>query len=233
MRRRTLLLASLLAPALATHTRAATGTPRVVATFSVLGDMVSQIAKKNVALTTIVGPDGDTEEYEPSAADARTLAEADRLVMNGLNPEFEPWLPTLMSQAQFHGTKLVASNGIHTLRKAEEENTPAGVEAGGEEIDQHAWHDAANAAIYAANFQAGLIQLDPAHAGDFRRRGNAYHAQVAASTAGPRSAWPTCPRPGARSSPRMTASPISGEPTSSARAAGPMTRKPRPSRSPR
>jgi zinc/manganese transport system substrate-binding protein len=100
--------------------------------------------------------------------------------MNDLNPEFEPWLPSLMNQAQFHGTKLVASNGVHTLRKAEEANAPAGVEAGAEEIDQHAWHDAANATIYAANIQAALIQLDPAHAGDYRTRGDAYHAQVAA-----------------------------------------------------
>ncbi|MBV8615808.1 MAG: zinc ABC transporter substrate-binding protein [Acetobacteraceae bacterium] len=180
MHRRSLLLAALLAPALATRARAASGAPRVVATVSVLGDMVNQIAGKDVALTTIVGPDGDTEAYEPSAADARALAEADLLVMNDLNPEFEPWLPSLMNQAQFQGTKLVATNGVHTLRKAEEENTPAGVEAGSGEIDQHAWHDAANAAIYVANIQKGLIELDPAHASDYRTRGNAYHAQVAA-----------------------------------------------------
>lgn len=180
MHRRSLLLAALLAPGLAPRARAASGAPRVVATVSVLGDMVNQIAGKDVALTTIVGPDGDTEAYEPSAADARALAEADLLVMNDLNPEFEPWLPSLISQAQFHGTKLVATNGVHTLRKAEEENTPAGVEAGAGEIDQHAWHDAANAAIYVANVQKGLIQLDPAHASDYRRRGDAYHTQVAA-----------------------------------------------------
>jgi len=131
MHRRSLLLAALLAPGLATRARAASGTPGVVATFSVLGDMVNQIAGKDVALTTIVGPDGDTEAYEPTAADARALAEAGLLVMNDLNPEFEPWLPSLMNQAQFHGTKLVASNGVHTLRKAEEANAPAGVEAGG------------------------------------------------------------------------------------------------------
>ena len=74
MHRRSLLLAALLAPSLAARARAASGAPRVVATVSVLGDMVNQIAGKDVALTTIVGPDGDTEAYEPSAADARPAA---------------------------------------------------------------------------------------------------------------------------------------------------------------
>lgn len=72
---------------------------RVVATFSVLGDMVRQIADDRGDLTVIVGPDGDSESYEPTAADARAIAEADLLVMNGLNKEFEPWLAGLLAQA--------------------------------------------------------------------------------------------------------------------------------------
>jgi zinc/manganese transport system substrate-binding protein len=67
VKRRTLLFAM----PLAVTVRAAAATPpRVVASFSVLGDMVQRIAGSNVALTTIVGPDGDTEAYEPTASDA-------------------------------------------------------------------------------------------------------------------------------------------------------------------
>lgn len=176
MQRRLLLLSPLLLASFVHRARAAT--PKVVATFSVLGDMVTRIAGDHVALTVIVGPDGDTEAYEPTAADARALADADLLVMNGLNHEFEPWLDKLIEQAQFHGQKLVASDGVRIIKKAEEEHAAA--EAGPGEIDQHAWHDAANAAIYASNIEAGLIKLDPAHADDYRREGEAYHSELLA-----------------------------------------------------
>lgn len=174
MKRRTLLIALLSAPIIA---HAAPNTPpKVVATFSVLGDMVKQIAGDRVALTVIVGPDGDSEAYEPTAADARALADAVLLVMNGLNAEFEPWLDGLVKQSRFHGTTLVASDGVRTLKKAEEESGHGGASA--TELDQHAWHDAANGAVYAANIATALARLDPAHAEEYSTRGAAYHREL-------------------------------------------------------
>ena len=87
--------------------------PKVVATFSVLGDMVTRIAGDKVQLTTIVGGDADCELYQPTAADARAVADARLFVMNGLNPRFEPWAETLLKRAAFRGTKLVASQGAN------------------------------------------------------------------------------------------------------------------------
>jgi len=144
----------------------------------VLGDMVRQIAGDRVALTVIVGPDGDTEAYEPTAADARALADAGLLVMNGLNTEFEPWLDGLVKQAQFHGTRVVAADGARLLKKAEEEGNHGGTSVA--EIDQHAWHDAANAAIYAANIAVALARVDPAHEPEYRARGEAYRSELLA-----------------------------------------------------
>ena len=178
MQRRAFLFAVPLAsvlPVAALPAGAATP-PRVVATFSVLGDMVQRIAGDHVTLTTIVGPDGDTESYEPTAADARAVAEADMLVMNGLNPEFEPWLGGLLMQTEVHGARCVASEGVHTIKKADEENTSGKFKP--RELDQHAWHDAANGAIYAANIAAALIRLDPAHADDYRAQADAYHREL-------------------------------------------------------
>jgi len=79
--------------------------PMVVATFSVLADMVANVAGDHVELVTIVGPDGDAELYEPTLADSRTVAGARIVFMNGLNDEFEPWLEPLLKQARFGGTK--------------------------------------------------------------------------------------------------------------------------------
>jgi len=148
--------------------------PKVVATFSVLGDMVRQIADGHVALTVIVGPGGDSESYEPTAADARSLADADLLVMNGLNEDFEPWLAPLIRQSGFHGTKLVASDGVKALRRADERPGAAGPQ----ELDQHAWNDAANGAIYAANVAAALERLDPSNSAEYRVKAEAYGTRL-------------------------------------------------------
>ena len=62
----------------------------VVATFSILGDMVKQIGGEHITVTTLVGPDGDTHVYQPTPKDARSVAEAEVMFINGL--DFEGWL---------------------------------------------------------------------------------------------------------------------------------------------
>jgi ABC-type Zn uptake system ZnuABC Zn-binding protein ZnuA len=79
VQRRSLLLAASFLTAMPIVAHAAQ--PKVVATFSVLGDMVQRIAGNRISLTVIVGPDGDCETYEPTAADTRALADADLLVI--------------------------------------------------------------------------------------------------------------------------------------------------------
>ena len=129
----------------------------MVATFSVLGDMVARIAGDKVQLTTIVGGDADCELYQPTAADARAVAEARLFVMNDLNPRFEPWAEPLLKRAAFRGTKLVASQGVNVII----DDRPRGA-VKGPQVDQHAWHDPANGLVYVANIAEGLAQLDPA-----------------------------------------------------------------------
>ena len=46
---------------------------KVVASFSILGDMVEQVAGDLADVTTIVGPDADAHVYSPSTADARAV----------------------------------------------------------------------------------------------------------------------------------------------------------------
>jgi len=85
----------------------------VVATFSVLGDMVERIGGDHIELTTLVGPDGDAHVYQPTPQDARAVSEADVLIVNGL--EFEGWLERLSEAADFKGTLVVATTGIEAI----------------------------------------------------------------------------------------------------------------------
>jgi zinc/manganese transport system substrate-binding protein len=165
---------------------------KVVATFSVLGDMVSTVAGDRVALVTIVGGDGDTELYQPTPADARALADADLLVENDINPEFEPWLDGLIKRSGFKGTRVVASKGARIITEAEEEGH--GQSGGVPKSDQHAWHDLANGAVYARNIGAGLAAADPANADFYKNRADAYVAEIRQTDAWAKSEIATVPK---------------------------------------
>jgi len=56
----------------------------VVTTFSVLADLIEQVGGSYVQVKSIVGPNSDPHVYEPTPADAKALAEADLVVVNGL-----------------------------------------------------------------------------------------------------------------------------------------------------
>jgi len=152
---------------------------RVVATFSVIGDMVSNIAGDHVDIVTMIGPDGDTETYEPTAADVPKIAGARILFMNGLNDDFEPWLEPLMRQAKFAGTKVIVTRGVKTL-SAEDEH-PVGNRPKASVLDQHAWMDPRNGVIYVKNITDALARVDPANAEDYRSRAAAYTKQIKAT----------------------------------------------------
>ena len=72
----------------------------VVATFSVIGDMLANVGGDHIDIKTIVGAGGDCELYQPTAADVATVAAARAVFLNDLNDEFEPWLEPLLKQAR-------------------------------------------------------------------------------------------------------------------------------------
>ncbi len=158
--------------ALATLAVATTSRPwaadklRVVTSFTILADMVRNVGGEHVALATLVGPDGDAHVYEPTPADARSLARADLVVVNGLG--FEGWIDRLVKVSGYRGPVVVASEGIAALTV--EENQP----------DPHAWQDLTNGRLDVANIVRALAAADPAHADDYRRRAEAYDRELAA-----------------------------------------------------
>ena len=90
----------------------------VVTTFSILGDMVERIGGDQVAVTTLVGADGDAHVYQPTPAAARAVSEAKILVVNGL--EFEGWLDRLIDASDFRGLRVVATDGVSAIAYEED-----------------------------------------------------------------------------------------------------------------
>jgi zinc/manganese transport system substrate-binding protein len=148
----------------------------VVATFSVIADMLANVGGDRIDIKTIVGAGGDCELYQPTAADVATVASARAVFLNDLNEEFEPWLEPLLKQALFKGTKVVVSRNVRTLT-AEEEHPISG-RLLPEAADQHAWLDPRNGVIYVRNIAEALARLDPADAAEYRAHAAAYTEQI-------------------------------------------------------
>jgi len=142
-------------------------TLNVVASFSILGDMVSQIGGEHVKVTTLVGPDGDPHTFEPSPKDSAALAKADVVVVNGLG--LEGWLDRLVTASGSHAPLVVASQGIETHTLNEDGETVT---------DPHAWNSAANGVHYAQNILAALVKADPQDAPALNASGQRYIAQL-------------------------------------------------------
>src|SRR3546814_21193141 len=82
-----LFAAGLLAVA-ATAASPALAAPRqVVATFSVLGDMVKEIGGNDVHVIPLVPPGGDAHVYQPKPRAAKNIARSDLAVVNGIGRE--------------------------------------------------------------------------------------------------------------------------------------------------
>lgn len=155
----------------------------VVATFSILGDFVRNVGGDRVALEVLVGPNGDAHVYSPSPADAKKLAAARVVFMNGLR--YEGWIDRLVKAAGSRAAVVIATKGIAPIEAAEraghkQEHGP----------DPHAWQSVANAKIYVMNVRDGLIAVDPAgretyekNARDYLSRLDALEVEVKAQVA--------------------------------------------------
>jgi zinc/manganese transport system substrate-binding protein len=144
----------------------------VVASFSILGDFVREIGGERVAVTLLVGPDGDAHVYSPTPADAKTVAGAKLVVVNGL--KFEGWLTRLIKSSGTKATIATATTGITPLKMADDHGH--GHSHGGE--DPHAWQSVANARLYVGNVRDALIAADPAGKATYEANAAAYLAKL-------------------------------------------------------
>jgi zinc/manganese transport system substrate-binding protein len=166
----------------------------VVASFSILADMVHQVGADNVIVTSLVGPDEDAHVFDPSPADAKALAQADIVVINGLG--FEGWIDRLVKSSGFKGKLVVATNGITPIKieqaaghkhdhgehdhgkHAHDKHKHGHQHHNHGNVDPHAWQDLSNANIYVENIRDALVQVRPAAATDINLRAQQYIAEI-------------------------------------------------------
>ncbi len=153
--------------ACASQAPTSSGKLNVVATNSILGDVVKHIGGELVNLTTLIPPKTDPHSFEPAPQDAARVAEADVIFVNGLN--LEEFMQSLLSNAESHGMVITVSDGIQTIAGEEEEFADA---------DPHVWMNPMNVKIWADNIAEALAAADPANADVYRANAGAYKIQL-------------------------------------------------------
>lgn len=147
---------------------------KVVASFSILGDMVKQVGGDLVDVETLVGPDGDAHVFQPTPADGKKVSGAAIVFINGLG--FEGWMERLTTSADYKGKIVVASKGLTSTRTmTEEEGSEAKTIT-----DPHAWQSLTNGRLYIKNIAAALSEADAAHAAQYNANAATVDKELAA-----------------------------------------------------
>jgi len=138
-------------------------TLNVVASFTVLADVVKHVGGDHVKVSSLVGPNGDPHEFEPSPADAKTLNAAKVVFVSGEG--LEGWMDRLITASGYKGTPVVASDGINTRTMVDDGKTVT---------DPHVWNSPVNVKVWVANIEKALSAADPADAADFKANAERY-----------------------------------------------------------
>jgi zinc/manganese transport system substrate-binding protein len=172
--RRQALAATALAALFAASGARAQDRLNVIASFSILGDFVKNVGGDRVEVATLVGPNGNAHVYAPSPGDAKKVADAKLVFVNGLG--FEGWLERLVKASGTKAPIVVATKGIKPLERAGEHEHDHDHDHG--RADPHAWQSVANAKIYVANIRDALIAADPAGKDAYGANAAAYLAKL-------------------------------------------------------
>ena len=138
-------------------------TLNVVASFTVLADVVKHVGGDHVKVSSLVGPNGDPHEFEPSPADAKTLNAAKVVFVSGEG--LEGWMDRLITASGYKGTPVVTSEGVNTRTMVDDGKTVT---------DPHVWNSPVNVKVWVANIEKALSAADPADAADFKANAERY-----------------------------------------------------------
>ena len=150
----------------------------VVTSFTILADLAHNVGGDRIEVRSLVGPNSDVHSYVPSPADAKVLAGAKIVILNGLG--LEGSTARFMSESAKGARAVIASAGVAPLRLRGEP-------------DPHAWQSVANAKIYVINIRDALIEADPADRSTFEANAAAYLLRLDALDAEVKTALVTIP----------------------------------------
>jgi zinc/manganese transport system substrate-binding protein len=175
---------------------------RVLATFSILGDIAAKVGGDDINVRSLVGPNEDAHLFQPRPGDVRAMAAADIIFANGFS--FEPWLGRTLRASKSPAKVVFATQGVkrrfvktmhsHGHNHGPEHDHAEQSPPFGATVDPHAWQSAQNGEIYARNIEEALSRVDVRNATAYAARGTAYRTALAALHAEARGRMARLPR---------------------------------------
>jgi zinc/manganese transport system substrate-binding protein len=155
-----------LSAALSMGTAAAAKTIDVVASFSILADVVKNVGGDHVNVRSLVPPNGDPHDFEPSPDDAKAVRGAAVTFVSGEG--LETWFERLAEASGAAQKPVVVSNGIKTHTILEN----------GTAIDPHVWNSVPNVVVWVSNIEKALAKADPEDAAAFKANAERYTREL-------------------------------------------------------
>lgn len=152
---------------------------RVVATTSIIGNVVAQVGGEAINLTVLMGPGQDPHSYEPAARDLTAVAEANVIFVNGWN--LEEGLVDALTNVGEGSLVVPISANITPLAFAEGGPDSEGEQGDGhdhESADPHVWFSVANVEQWVANVAQVFGELDPANKSEYEANADNYLAAL-------------------------------------------------------
>jgi zinc/manganese transport system substrate-binding protein len=148
-------------------TAASAKTLEVVASFSVLADVVKNVGGDHVNVRSLVPPNGDPHEFEPSPDDAKAVKAADVTFVSGEG--LETWFERLVKASGSKEKPVVVSLGIKVQKMDEDGKTVT---------DPHVWNSIPNVEVWVSNIEKALAKADPQGAADFKANAARYTKEL-------------------------------------------------------
>ncbi len=143
---------------------------RVVATSTILADLVRQVGGSAVSVESLVPAGGEVHTFDPTPSDVQRVSQARLIIANGLG--LDDWLTALAADAATGAPVVRVAEGLSSVTYL------SGTEPGST-TNPHLWMNVAYASKYVDRIEAALAAADPAHAADFSAAADTYRATLA------------------------------------------------------
>ncbi|MDQ3697716.1 MAG: zinc ABC transporter substrate-binding protein [Gemmatimonadota bacterium] len=141
----------------------------IVATTGIVADIARNVGGDRIAVEALMGPGVDPHLYKASEGDVRLLAEADLILYNGLHLEAK--LADVLERLRGQTSAVAAAERV----PREKLLTPP--EFAGA-YDPHVWFDVSLWMTAVERVRDGLVELDSAHASEYRANADRYLAEL-------------------------------------------------------
>ncbi|WP_208434941.1 metal ABC transporter substrate-binding protein [Bartonella phoceensis] len=152
------LLGTLLLLVLFTASASAYNKIQVIASFSILADLVKNVGGDHISMTSLVGPNANTHTYEPTPRDAQALRDAHIIFINGLH--LEGFMDRLITASGTKALLVEVSANIPVLEIKNQEHSIQQHHRHHIDIDPHAWQTIPNVETYIKNIATAFCKID-------------------------------------------------------------------------